>query len=357
MAKKFTLDGEVGWEITTRVVKGILHKANGEDIDVDFSSPGGSVYEGIKVFNLFKNYSGKVNFNIVGLAASMGSYIVLAGDSVTAEANAIYMIHNVWTYTSGDHKDLRETADLIERLSRMLSREYTIKTGISAEDIEKMMDADTYLIGGQAILEAGFVDSVNGEEDPDPDAKTISLAAAKESFNACMLKVRDEKPDDYEQVAALLPQFESNAGSLLTDIKPVQDSRDNHKTEVTKVMDVNEVKAKHAETAAALVAEGVAAERDRINAHLIMGKASGDMDTAMAAVEDGSEMTATIMAKYNAAAMNKNALGAHAADSDAAGDSVDGVAVEADVETEADVVATELEKQFGVMPDKGNGGK
>lgn len=76
--------------------------------------------------------------------------------------------------------------------------------------------------------------------------------------------------------------------------------------EEESTMDLKTLKAQHPETFAAAKDEGIAQERDRVGAHLTMGKASGDMDTAIEAVEGGSEMTATIQAKYLAAGMNKS---------------------------------------------------
>jgi hypothetical protein len=70
-------------------------------------------------------------------------------------------------------------------------------------------------------------------------------------------------------------------------------------------MDLIELKAKHPTLCAQLVAEGETAERDRVSAHLTMGSASGDMKTAMTAIEDGSAMTALISAKYMAAGMKR----------------------------------------------------
>ena len=61
----------------------------------------------------------------------------------------------------------------------------------------------------------------------------------------------------------------------------------------------------YAQALAEGVTQGVAKENDRVNSHRIMGEASGDMKTAMAAIEDGSEMTATIQATYMAAGMNR----------------------------------------------------
>ena len=71
------------------------------------------------------------------------------------------------------------------------------------------------------------------------------------------------------------------------------------------VMDLNTLKAQHPDVYAAAMQEGVSSERDRVSAHLTMGNASGDMETALKAVNEGSEMTATLQATYLAAGMNR----------------------------------------------------
>lgn len=79
-------------------------------------------------------------------------------------------------------------------------------------------------------------------------------------------------------------------------------------------MDLKELKAQHPETYAAAVQEGISQERDRVSAHLVMGDASGDMKTAIGAIKDGSQMTATLSATYLAAGMNRSDRNARAAD-------------------------------------------
>lgn len=71
-------------------------------------------------------------------------------------------------------------------------------------------------------------------------------------------------------------------------------------------MNLDQLKAQHPDVYSAAVKAGEAQERDRVGAHLTMGQASGDMATALAAVADGSAMTATLQAKYLAAGMNRN---------------------------------------------------
>jgi len=68
-----------------------------------------------------------------------------------------------------------------------------------------------------------------------------------------------------------------------------------------RLMDIQRLKAEHPDVYAAVVNE----ERDRVCAHLVLGKSSGDMATALTAVQDGSGMTATLQATYMAAAMNR----------------------------------------------------
>lgn len=91
-------------------------------------------------------------------------------------------------------------------------------------------------------------------------------------------------------------------------------------------MDLIELKAKHPALCLQLVAEGETAERDRVSAHLTMGTASGDMETATKAIEDGVGMTASLQAKYMAASMKRQDIGARADDNVGAIDAESGEA-------------------------------
>jgi ClpP class serine protease len=89
-------------------------------------------------------------------------------------------------------------------------------------------------------------------------------------------------------------------------------------SEEVEDMTKEQLKAAHPELFAAVLEDGVKAgtaeERDRVTAHLTLGKASGDMETAVEAVASGAGMTATIQAKYMAAGMNKRDVSARQAD-------------------------------------------
>ena len=81
-------------------------------------------------------------------------------------------------------------------------------------------------------------------------------------------------------------------------------------------MDLAKLKAEHPDVYSAAVAEGVNQERDRVTGHLKMGKGTGAIDTAMTACIEGTDMTASVMADYQVAGMNRNALDDSQSDSD-----------------------------------------
>ena len=313
MPKEFTLTGEIGWELGVYEFENVLKEANGEDVLINFSSPGGSVYTGLKIFNLIKRYQGNVDFNLIGLAASMGSYIPLAGRRVTAEANVVFMIHNAWSYTSGDHNEMRSQADVLEGLSGIIRDEYARRTRKPKDELTAMMDADTYLFGQEAV-DAGFVDELNGEP-ATADAKIQGIALAKEAHGACIAKLKSEMPDDLDRAASVM-----KIGAVTEEPQP--------QTEEITIMTLDELKAKHPELYAQIFAagrtEGVSAEKDRVTAHILLGVNSGDIDTAIAAVENGDEMTATISAKYQIAAMNRTDQQTRDDDDPAGADGADG---------------------------------
>ena len=89
---------------------------------------------------------------------------------------------------------------------------------------------------------------------------------------------------------------------------------ENKPQQEAKSMNLQELQAKHPEVYAQAVAVGVSQEKDRVSAHLISGEASGDIKTAIEAVEKGDAFTASYQAKYNAAAMKNGQIAARQGD-------------------------------------------
>lgn len=116
-------------------------------------------------------------------------------------------------------------------------------------------------------------------------------------------------------------------------------------------MDLNKLKSEHSDVYAAAVQVGVKEENERVSAHLTMGEASGDMKTAITAINDGSALTAKLQATYMAAGMNRSDISARAQESAAAAAAAAAAASDTPASGElsaADQVAALVEAQMGV---------
>jgi ATP-dependent protease ClpP protease subunit len=209
--KRINLDGVIGWDVIAADVRAALEEAKGDDIDLTISSPGGSVYEGLAIYNAIRDYrrdGGKITARIVGLAASMATYIPLAASKVVVEDNAIWMIHNPWSIALGDQNDLRKEADILDGISGVLATAYIKKTGKGRDEIRAMMDEETYIYG-ESIVSMGFADSVepagDGAENRD-DAVAMALTEI-ESMKHTMKQ--EPERQQLDKAAAMLKDITS----------------------------------------------------------------------------------------------------------------------------------------------------
>jgi ATP-dependent Clp endopeptidase proteolytic subunit ClpP len=136
-------------------------KAMGEldEINLSIHSPGGDVLDGWAIYNALKNSKAKITARVEGLAASMASVILMAADEIEIPENAYVMIHNPWGVAIGDAEELRDTAELLDKLGNGLVKAYTERTGNDEKDVREWMDAETWMDGKEAV-ERGFADTL-----------------------------------------------------------------------------------------------------------------------------------------------------------------------------------------------------
>lgn len=122
-------------------------------LNVYINSPGGDVFEGVAIYNMLKRHKAHVNIHVDGLAASIASVIAMAGDTITMPSNAMLMIHNAWLYTAGNSKDLREAADMLDKVDTSIRQSYINKAGdkIGEDDLITLMEAETWLTAQEAF--------------------------------------------------------------------------------------------------------------------------------------------------------------------------------------------------------------
>ena len=152
---------EIGlWGITAKDFAEQIKAVGDRKIVLRINSPGGSVFDGAAIYNRLRDHKPGVEVKIDGLAASMASGIAMAGAPVTMAENALLMIHNPSGLVLGEAGDMRETADLLDKIKSSLLTAYTRKSGKTPEDVSDLMDAETWFTATEA-LEAGFIDAIS----------------------------------------------------------------------------------------------------------------------------------------------------------------------------------------------------
>lgn len=312
MAHKIVIDGIIGgWNIDGRYIRNELEKAGGKDVYVEIASPGGFVFDGIEIFNLFKNYSGNVHMHIIGLAASMASYIPLAGNKITAEENAVFMIHNVWSFAIGDYRDLEKEIKLLKGLTDILAKAYVNKTGKSLNEVKRLMNEETFFFGNE-IIENGFIDEII-PVDKKVDTKDESLAFAKLQIEDCMAKMKEkENREDIQKAAAWLnklpetsEQDKKNENKLPENNK--MDSFNNKPAESGKKeevsMNLETLKAQHSDLYNSVIQAGIDQERERTAAHMEWIDVAPE--AVKKAITEGEKFTSAHLSTYTKASLNK----------------------------------------------------
>ena len=151
---------EVGnWCAGSKEFLADLTRLKGQHIHLRINSPGGSVVEGNAIYNSLLRHQGGLTVHIDSLAASMASVIAMAGAPTYIAENAVMIIHNPWTVSTGDADQLRKDAAALDVFKKSIRNAYTRKTGMSEKEISEMMDKET-LINALDAVALGFADGI-----------------------------------------------------------------------------------------------------------------------------------------------------------------------------------------------------
>ncbi len=129
-------------------------------INLRINSLGGDVFDGMAMYNVIKRRESKTTVYIEGIAASIATIIALGADEVVMAENSLFMIHNAWGGASGEAKDMRKTAETLEKITSELTDIYVKKTGLSYDAVAQMMDEETWLNAEEAY-KLRFVDTIS----------------------------------------------------------------------------------------------------------------------------------------------------------------------------------------------------
>ena len=129
-------------------------------LTVRINSYGGSVTDGVAIYNALKRHKATVTTVIDGIAASIASLIAMAGDTVEMADNAMLMIHAPWMYTGGNSASLREDADMLDSYAEAMATSYIAKTGgDKAEILALLQDGKDHWYTAEQAIAANFADA------------------------------------------------------------------------------------------------------------------------------------------------------------------------------------------------------
>lgn len=194
-------------------------------INLHINSPGGSVFEGIAIYNMLKQNKAHVNVYVDGLAASIASVIAMSGDAIFMPSNSMLMIHNPWTMAVGNASELRKQADDLDKITESSIQTYLNQAGdkLDEETLRQLMDDETWLTAKEAV-DYGLATEVI---EANKAAASISKNFAQryrhvpERLIQASQKKQEikEREDDQELRKQLLERYQNNLKAINNELR------------------------------------------------------------------------------------------------------------------------------------------
>ncbi len=135
-------------------VQNQLKEAEGKDVTVNINSFGGDVEEGFAIYTELRKYAkdndAKITTRAVGRCASIATVIFLAGDERILTEYVEPFVHNAWTYTMGDAKQVQKVAADLEKCNEKIAKHYANHTNLTYEEARELMDGETSITTDEA---------------------------------------------------------------------------------------------------------------------------------------------------------------------------------------------------------------
>lgn len=196
------------------------------EIHVFINSNGGEVAEGLAIYNALKRHKAKVVTYCDGFACSIASVIFMAGDERVMSKSSLLMIHNAWTFASGNAEELRKQAGDLEKINQASVEAYKARSSLNEDEIKTLMDAESWILPDEA-LSYGFATSVDKTEN-----ENASQNAFKQLFEIIRAYRQQEEQGKTEETGNENPEGEPDETGKTEDAEP--DSGDETEDEKDK---------------------------------------------------------------------------------------------------------------------------
>lgn len=173
---------EIGeWGVTALDFVQELRSISTPNISVRINSPGGQVFDGFSIYNGLLNHPARITAYIDGVAASAASFIAQAADEIVCAKASSMMVHGASGVCIGKSADMREMADLLDKLNGQMAAIYAQRTERPSAEWLAQMGVDTWYTADEAVT-AGLADRVaelqSADTTVDAEAKTTQSPTA-----------------------------------------------------------------------------------------------------------------------------------------------------------------------------------
>jgi len=149
------------WGISAKDVSAALEEIGNDvsEIRVRVNSPGGEVWEGMAILNMFRAHRAKITTVVDGLAASAASFIVAAADERVMSPGTQMMIHDASAFAAGDASEMDKARRMLDSVSDSIASIYAGAAGGSADEWRATMREETWYTAAETV-ESGLADRV-----------------------------------------------------------------------------------------------------------------------------------------------------------------------------------------------------
>ena len=153
--------------ITAKSISRELKPLAGRDLTVRINSYGGSVADGLAIYNALRRHaaSAQVTTSVEGVAMSIATLIAMAGDTREMASNALYMVHAPWGVSAGNAKDMRDMANVLDKYAEAMASAYARSALNDAEIKALLTDGEDHFYNASEAEAAGFITSIVQEQD------------------------------------------------------------------------------------------------------------------------------------------------------------------------------------------------
>ena len=180
------LEGEIGFDITISSLVGLQ--------SFMINSPGGSLFEGLAMYDLVNGSD--IEVGVIGVCASAATLPLLASEKRWGTPNSRYLIHNPWDMAIGDAASMSKTANELKAEQDRALDLYMAKLKGTRDEIQSIMNAEKILTAPEA-LELGLITeirSINKTTEPTPEGSDI-----KNMFNQFKMYYDMTNKDDVKK--------------------------------------------------------------------------------------------------------------------------------------------------------------